>query len=166
MIAYELQNKNVVVFFSICYSIRSEFITEAATEISSSKQLLCNCGQKARKTFLKKFIFQLRCLLEDSNFAKMNPLQIFLKYFKHRCRTTCILFPVAHFQNRNCLVEYFLVAAPYTLKWYQTFGNGMRNLYFKLLFKCHRILSTSKCASIDDFPSKISSAKAIAKVPQ
>ena len=35
MIAYELQNKNVVVFFSICYS--SEFITEAATEISSSK---------------------------------------------------------------------------------------------------------------------------------
>ena len=37
MIAYELQNKNVVVFFSICYSIRSEFITEAATEISSSK---------------------------------------------------------------------------------------------------------------------------------
>ena len=31
-----LQNKDVM-FFIICYSIRTEFITEAATEISSSK---------------------------------------------------------------------------------------------------------------------------------
>ena len=56
MIVYKLknllQNKNVV-FFSICHSTRSEFITEAATEISSSKQLFCNCSQKARKTSLK-----------------------------------------------------------------------------------------------------------------
>ena len=40
MIVYELknllQNKNMV-FLTICYSIRSEFITEAATDISYSK---------------------------------------------------------------------------------------------------------------------------------
>ena len=55
------------------------------------------------------------------------------------------------------------MAVPYTLKWDQTFGNGMRNLFSKQLIKCPRILSTSKLASIGDFPSKISAAKAIAK---
>ena len=56
--------------------------------------------------------------------------------------------------------------APYTLKWDQTFGNGMRNLFSKQLIKCTRILSTSKRASIGDFSSKTSAAKAIAKKQQ
>ena len=46
------------------------------------------------------------------------------------------------------------MAAPDTFKWDQTFGNGMRNLFPKQLIKCPRILSTSKRASIGDFPSK------------
>ena len=54
------------------------------------------------------------------------------------------------------------MASRYTLKWDQTFGN----LFSKQLFKCPRILSTYKQASIGDFPSKISAAKAIAKRPQ
>ena len=54
------------------------------------------------------------------------------------------------------------MAAPCTPKWHQTFGNGMRNLFFKQLIKCPRILSTSKRASFGDFSSKISAAKAIA----
>ena len=58
------------------------------------------------------------------------------------------------------------MAAPYTLKWYQTFGNGLRNLFSKQLIKCPGILSKSKRASVDDFPSKISAAKAIEKGPQ
>ena len=58
------------------------------------------------------------------------------------------------------------MAAPYTLKWDQTFGNDIRNLFSKQLTKCPRILSTSKRASIGDFPSKISAMKAIAKGPQ
>ena len=58
------------------------------------------------------------------------------------------------------------MTAPYTLKWDQTFGNGMINLFPKHLIKCPRILSTSKRASIGVFPSKISAAKAIAKGPQ
>ena len=58
--------------------------------------------------------------------------------------------------------EYFSMAAPYTPKWDQTFRNGMRNLFFKQLIKCPRILSASKRASIGDFSSKISDAKAIA----
>ena len=37
---------------------------------------------------------------------------------------------------------------------------------FKQLIKCARILSTSKRASIGDFSSKISAAKAIAKGPK
>ena len=48
----------------------------------------------------------------------------------------------------------------------QTFRNGMRNLFSKQLTKCPRILSTSKRASIGDFPCKILAAKAIAKGPQ
>ena len=58
------------------------------------------------------------------------------------------------------------MAAPCIPRWDQTFGNGMRTLFFKQLIKCPRSLSTSKCASIGDFPSKISVAKAIAKKPQ
>ena len=42
----------------------------------------------------------------------------------------------------------------------------MRNLFSKQLTKCPRILSTSKRASIGDFPSKILAAKAITKGPQ
>ena len=60
MIVYELknllQNKNVV-FFSICYSICSEFITKPATEKESLTELFCNCSQKARKTSLENLIF-------------------------------------------------------------------------------------------------------------
>ena len=58
------------------------------------------------------------------------------------------------------------MAAPYTLKWDQTFGNGIRNLFSKQLIKCPRILSTAKRASIGDFPSKMLAAKGIAKGPQ
>ena len=58
------------------------------------------------------------------------------------------------------------MAAPYTLKWVQTFGNGMRNLFSKQLFKCPRILSTSKHVYTGDFPSKISAANANVKGPQ
>ena len=39
----------------------------------------------------------------------------------------------------------------------------MRNLFSKQLIKCPRFLFTSKRASINDFPSKNSAAKAIAK---
>ena len=56
-----------------------------------------------------------------------------------------------------------LVAKEFRIK---NFGNGMRNLFSKQLIKCPRILSTSKRASIGDFPSKISAVKAIAKGPQ
>ena len=58
------------------------------------------------------------------------------------------------------------MAAPYALKWDQTFGNGMRNLFSKQFIKFPRIFSISKRASIGNFPSKISAAKAIAKGPQ
>ena len=58
------------------------------------------------------------------------------------------------------------MAAPYTLKWEQPFGNGMRTLSSKQLIKCSHILSTSKRASNADFPSKISAEKTIAKGPQ
>ena len=58
------------------------------------------------------------------------------------------------------------MAAPYRLRWDQTFGNGMRNLFTKQLIKCPRILSTSTRASTGDFPSKISAAKAIGKGTQ
>ena len=58
------------------------------------------------------------------------------------------------------------MAVPYRLKWDQTFGNGVKILFSKQLIKCPRILSTSKQASVGDFPSKISAAKAIAKGPQ
>ena len=58
------------------------------------------------------------------------------------------------------------MTAPYKLKWDQTFGNGMRNLFSKQLIKCPRIPSTSKRASTGDFPSKTLAAKAIAKGPQ
>ena len=58
------------------------------------------------------------------------------------------------------------MAAPYTLKWDQTFGNGMRNLFSKQLIKCPAILSTSKRTFIGNFPFKISAAKAIANGPQ
>ena len=58
------------------------------------------------------------------------------------------------------------MATPYTLKWDQTFGNSKRNLFFKQLIKCPRILSTLKRASIGDFPSNISAVRAIAKGPQ
>ena len=51
------------------------------------------------------------------------------------------------------------MAAPYILKWDQTFGNGMRTLFSKQLIKRPRILFTSKRASIGDFSSEISSAK-------
>ena len=42
----------------------------------------------------------------------------------------------------------------------------MRTLFSKQLLKFPRILPTSKRASIGDFPSKISTAKAIAKESQ
>ena len=58
------------------------------------------------------------------------------------------------------------MAAPYIVKWNQTFGNGRRNLFPKQLIKCPRILSTSKRASVCDFPPKISAVKAIAKGPR
>ena len=58
------------------------------------------------------------------------------------------------------------MAAPYTLKWDQTCGDGMRNLFSKKLIKCPYILSMSKRTSNGDFPSKISAAKAIVKGPQ
>ena len=58
------------------------------------------------------------------------------------------------------------MAAPDALKLDQTFENGMRNLFSKQLIKCPRILSTSKLASIGDFPSKILAAIAIEKGPQ
>ena len=58
------------------------------------------------------------------------------------------------------------MAAPYTLIWDQTSGNGMRNLFSKQLIKCPRVLSTLTRASTGDFPSKISAAKTIAKKPQ
>ena len=57
---------------------------------------------------------------------------------------------------------YFSITAPHILKRDKTFGNGMRNLFSKQ-FKCPRILSISKHASIGDFPSKLSTANAIAK---
>ena len=93
MIAYKLKNllqyKNVV-FFIICYSIRSQFIREAATEISSSKYMW----------------------------------------------------------NRTCLIEYFSMTASYTLKWEQTFGNGVKTICYKQLIKFPFIPSTVKHASI------------------
>ena len=58
------------------------------------------------------------------------------------------------------------MAAPYILKWDQTFGNSEKNLFFKQLIKCPLILSTLKRASTGDFPSYIWAAKAIAKGPQ
>ena len=57
------------------------------------------------------------------------------------------------------------MVAPYTLEWDQTFGNRMRNLFSKQFIKCPGIRFTSKRASIREFPSKISAAKAIAKGP-
>ena len=69
-------------------------------------------------------------------------------------------------QPPSRLIEYFSMAAPYALKWDQTFGNGLRNLFSKPLIKCIRVFSTSKPASIGDFPSKISGGRAIAKRPQ
>ena len=58
------------------------------------------------------------------------------------------------------------MAAPYTLKWEQPFGSGIRTLSSKQLIKCPQILSTSKRASIADFRSKISAEKAVAKGSQ
>ena len=58
------------------------------------------------------------------------------------------------------------MAAPYTLKWDQIFGNYVRTLFSKQLIKCPSIPSTSKRAFIGDSPSKISAAKAITKASQ
>ena len=48
------------------------------------------------------------------------------------------------------------MVAPYTLRWDQAFENDMKTLFSKQLIKYPHILSTSKRASIDEFPSEIS----------
>ena len=58
------------------------------------------------------------------------------------------------------------MTATYTLKWNQIFENCIRTLFSKEMIKCPRILSTSKRASVGDFPSKISAATDIAKGSQ
>ena len=48
------------------------------------------------------------------------------------------------------------MVAPYTLRWDQAFENNMKTLFSKQLIKYPHILSTSKRASIGEFPSEIS----------
>ena len=48
------------------------------------------------------------------------------------------------------------MVAPYTLRWDQAFENDMKTLFSKQLIKYPHILSTSKRASIGEFPSEIS----------
>ena len=131
MIVYKLknllQNKNVI-FFIICYRIHSKFITETASETSFTKYVL-QLQSRSQKSNFEEVILQLSCLLEVSSFAKMKP-HIY-KFFDHRCRTACIFFPSEHLQNKSCLIEYFPMAALYTLKWNQTFGNGHEKVDFK-----------------------------------
>ena len=51
--------------------------------------------------------------------------------------------------NRTCLIEYFSMTASYTLKWDQTFRNGVKTIFYKQLIKFPFIPSTVKQASID-----------------
>ena len=67
------------------------------------------------------------------------------------------------------------MAAPYTLKWNQTFGNGHEKVDFKAVDQmfwhyfyiktCHNG-SINTSSKIQNILSKISAAKAIAKGPQ
>ena len=72
MIFYKLKNLSLnknVVFFIICYSIRSEFITEAATDKVLQKSCSAITAKRLKKTSLKNLIFLWSCLLEVSNFV-------------------------------------------------------------------------------------------------
>lgn len=86
-----LQNKPVV-FFIISYSIRSV---------------------KKLKNIFEEVHFLVSCLLELSNFAKMNPFISFLTIGVERL----VFFSSRTLAEQNLSYrEYFLLAAPYTFK--------------------------------------------------
>ena len=58
-------------------------------------------------------------------------------------------FLAEHMWNRTCFIEYFSMTASYTLKWDQTFRNGVKTIFYKQLIKFPFIPSTVKQASID-----------------